>query len=298
MNLNHLFYFRTLAKTEHYGRAAQALYISQPSLSYAISLLEQELGTKLFEKNGRNISLTKYGRIFAQSVEKAFEQLEYGEDKLRMLTSAQTGHIELAYYHTLGVFFIPNLIKSFLRIEQFTGTSFSLYQSTSQETIAYLLDGRADIGFCSHIDKRKYPQIEMVPVNKEYFHVIVDREHPLAQCKTVSLKVLSEYPFVTFSKKSGLRPLIDSILDRWNIPHTIAYEAEQGSSVAGIVAAGLGISLLPEIPLPVMDICKIPIEEPIPPRITYLVTVQGRYLTDAVRNFKNYVIDNHRCDTD
>lgn len=64
MNLNHLYYFRALAKEEHYTRTAKLLSITQPSLSHAISCLEEELGVQLFEKHGRNAKLTKYGKIF------------------------------------------------------------------------------------------------------------------------------------------------------------------------------------------------------------------------------------------
>ena len=69
MNLNHLQYFRVLAKLEHYTQAAEQLSITQPSLSHAISTLEKELGTYLFEKQGRNVRLTKYGRVFQTNVE-------------------------------------------------------------------------------------------------------------------------------------------------------------------------------------------------------------------------------------
>ena len=68
MNLNHLSYFRVLAKLEHYTQAAEELSITQPSLSHAMSTLEKELGTYLFEKDGRNIKLTKYGKIYYEYV--------------------------------------------------------------------------------------------------------------------------------------------------------------------------------------------------------------------------------------
>ncbi|AXU28226.1 UNVERIFIED_CONTAM: LysR family transcriptional regulator [Clostridioides difficile] len=71
MNLNHLHYFRVLAKVEHYTKAATQLFIPQPSLSNAISILEKELDTFLFEKQGRNVCLTKYGRFFLTYVDKA-----------------------------------------------------------------------------------------------------------------------------------------------------------------------------------------------------------------------------------
>lgn len=74
MNLYHLRYFVTLAHLEHYTKAADVLAITQPSLSHAISSLEEELGVKLFEKNGRNVSLTKYGKSFLEDVEQTLNR--------------------------------------------------------------------------------------------------------------------------------------------------------------------------------------------------------------------------------
>lgn len=76
MNLYHLRYFVTLAHLEHYTKAADVLAITQPSLSHAISSLEEELGVKLFEKNGRNVSLTKYGKSFLEDVEQTLNRLD------------------------------------------------------------------------------------------------------------------------------------------------------------------------------------------------------------------------------
>ena len=97
MNLNHLSYFRVLAKLEHYTQAAEELSITQPSLSHAMSTLEKDLGTYLFEKQGRNIKLTKYGKIYFEYVDRALSELEKGEKKIRELTNVSTGPIELGY---------------------------------------------------------------------------------------------------------------------------------------------------------------------------------------------------------
>ena len=78
MNLNHLHYFRVLAKTEHYTQAANQLDITQPSLSHAIAALEKDLGCYLFEKQGRNIKLTKYGRIFYEYIDKGLQEVDLG----------------------------------------------------------------------------------------------------------------------------------------------------------------------------------------------------------------------------
>ncbi|MEE0473273.1 MAG: LysR family transcriptional regulator [Holdemanella biformis] len=81
MNLNHLYYFKILAETEHYTQAANMLNITQPSLSHAISQLEDELNCYLFEKQGRNIRLTRYGKIFYEYVKKGLSEIELGQKK-------------------------------------------------------------------------------------------------------------------------------------------------------------------------------------------------------------------------
>ena len=84
MNLYHLRYFSTLAHIEHYTKAADILAITQPSLSYAISTLEEELGVKLFEKNGRNVTLTKYGKVFLNDVEEVLNRLDSSVNSLNL----------------------------------------------------------------------------------------------------------------------------------------------------------------------------------------------------------------------
>ena len=96
MNLYHLRYFVTLAHLEHYTKAAENLSITQPSLSHAISLLENELGVALFEKEGRNIVLTKYGKIFLKDVEKSLEILDSSVKSLK-ITGTGEGQIDLEH---------------------------------------------------------------------------------------------------------------------------------------------------------------------------------------------------------
>lgn len=114
MNLNQLQYFVTLAHMEHYTRAAEKLSITQPSLSHAISSLENELGTYLFEKQGRNVVLTKYGRLFMEYAEEALSILDAGIRKMKAMTSETSGHIDMGYIYTQGGEFIPEVVKGFL----------------------------------------------------------------------------------------------------------------------------------------------------------------------------------------
>lgn len=101
MNLNQLYYFKTLAELEHYTKAAEKLNISQPTLSHSISSMEKELGANLFEKQGRNVVLTKYGRIYMFYVENALTQLELGKNQIERLVS-EGGRTRWAGVYDIG----------------------------------------------------------------------------------------------------------------------------------------------------------------------------------------------------
>ena len=113
MNLNQLKYFSVLAKVQHYTKAANILSISQPSLSNSISSLEEELGTELFEKKGRNIFLTKYGRVFLKYVDSALDTLKLGEKEIYKITGSSKGLVDLAYTNDIDSTFLPNIIEKF-----------------------------------------------------------------------------------------------------------------------------------------------------------------------------------------
>lgn len=119
MNLYHLRYFSTLAHIEHYTKAADILAITQPSLSYAISTLEEELGVKLFEKNGRNVTLTKYGKVFLNDVEEVLNRLDSSVNSLKLAGKGEgcivwyfCVHLELIFFlRSCGDFWRKILLK-------------------------------------------------------------------------------------------------------------------------------------------------------------------------------------------
>ena len=178
MNLNHLHYFRVLAKLEHYTKAAEQLSITQPSLSHAISLLEKELGVALFEKQGRNIRLTKYGHFFLSYVERGLDELALGEAKLKELAGHTCGIVKLGFMDGLGATFVPSIIEQFLKQECYQTARFSLGQDTSLRLIQDLKQSTYDLVLCSYIEEEA--DIEFIPIIPQEFVLIVSKNHPLA----------------------------------------------------------------------------------------------------------------------
>lgn len=288
LNLNQLHYFVTLAHMEHYTRAAEVLSITQPSLSHAISMLEQELGTNLFEKRGRNVVLTKYGRIFLEYVEEALGVLESGIKKTRALTSETSGVIDLAYIFTLGSVFVPQLVGSFLRRHEGWNVDFRFNVGSTAEIIQGLKDEKYDIALCSR--KEKEPDIEFVPIGKEKLVVVVPKGHDLAGKGSIALKDTLDYPLIYFSRNSGLRPVIDQLYEKIGGNPKIAYEILEDGSMAGLVAEKFGIAVMPEIPiLKNLDVEVLDIKSPLYERYIYMARLKEKYQAPVIREFAQFV---------
>src|SRR5579875_1786359 len=113
MEWHQIQYFQMVAETEHFTRAAEILSISQPALSRAISKLEEELGVQLFDRTGRNIVLNKYGKMFLQRVERSIQEIELGKQEIHDMIHPDHGTISLSFLHSLGISFIPGILKGF-----------------------------------------------------------------------------------------------------------------------------------------------------------------------------------------
>lgn len=288
MNLNHLYYFRMLAKEEHYTKTAKMLSITQPSLSHAISCLEEELGVKLFEKQGRNAKLTKYGALFLRYVEQSLAMLDEGKKILTEASGMNGGYIDIGYIYTLGSHFIPQVINDYTKKKGENQIKFSFGQGTTRQVIKALKEGKYDFVFSSYV--RGEEELDFFPVAEEELVLITPKEHPLANYKSIHLAETINYDYIYFSRSSGLRPVIDRLFAKIKRQPKIAYECEEDSSVAGLVAAGFGIAIMPKIPLlDTMDVCVLPISAPEIQRYVYLVTRKKKYLAPVAEDFVSFV---------
>lgn len=292
MNLNHLYYFRALAKEEHYTRTAEMLSITQPSLSHAISCLESELGLKLFEKQGRNARLTKYGVLFLRYVEQSLEMLDEGKRILTESSGINGGFVDIGYIYTLGSHFIPQVMNDYMKRKGENKIKFSFGQGTTKQIIKELKDGKYDFVFSSYVKGEE--ELDFFPVAEEELVLITPKEHPLADHESVHLAETADYDYIYFSKNSGLRPVIDRFFSEIGKQPKIAYDCEEDSSVAGLVAAGFGIAVMPRIPLlDTMNVCVLPILTPEIQRYIYLVTRKKKYLAPVAEDFVAFVKNNY-----
>lgn len=290
MNLDYLRYFVKLAEVRHYTKAAEQLCITQPSLSHAIRLLETELGVPLFEKTGRNTILTCFGEEFLECVKRTLSTLDQGVSSLQR--SAQgDGLIRLGFLRVLGIDYIPSLAARFLAAHPEKNIRFEFHTDRTQGLLDGLMDRRYDLIVCSE----PAPELHLtaVPVTRQDLVLIVPKNHPLASRHSVDLAEALPYPQVYFSKGSGLREVVDRLFAAAGGAPQIAYETEEDQVIAGLVAKGFGIAVVPYMDLLLkLDLAILEISAPPYKRDFYLIHDDKAALTPAAREFRQFVLDN------
>ena len=289
MNLSHLRYFVELAHIQHYTRTAERLCITQPSLSHAIAQLETELGVPLFEKQGRSISLTQYGEQFLSCAQQTLSTLDEGVESLQRVSRGE-GLIRLGLLRTLGVHYVPKLAARFLAANPGKDIRFTFHTGVTGQLLDELVNKRCDLVFASK------PPVEMgltaVSVEQQDLVLIVPKEHPLSKKHSVDLAETLPYPQVYFSEGSGLRGVVEELFHQIEGEPIIAYETEEDQVVAGLVAGGFGIAVVPYMEMLLrLDVKIIQIAHPSWERSFYLVSDDRAYQPPVVQQFRQFVLD-------
>ncbi|QBD78614.1 LysR family transcriptional regulator [Ktedonosporobacter rubrisoli] len=290
MDLQQLRYFQTVARLEHMSKAAQKLYVAQPSLSRAIARLEEELGAPLFDRLGRQIRLNQLGSAFLQHVDQALAELEEGKRKVADMSGREYGQIELAVLYTVGAQLLPELLSAFRKAHPFI--QFHLFQNAAHIMINQLEKGEIDL--CISSPQPDDPEIGWMPLRTEEIYLVVPPGHRLAERKSISLQEVKHEPFVSLKRDYGLRELTENFCRQAGFePHTI-FEGDESVMVRGLVAAGLGVAFMPALALQTAPEPLIPalhIADIVCQRTIGLAWIKTRYLGGAVRLFRQFVIE-------
>ncbi|WP_394405087.1 LysR family transcriptional regulator [Streptococcus sp. 20-1249] len=287
MNLQHLEYFIALAKTEHMTRTAQELNTSQPNLSYMISELEKELGVPLFKKTGRNIRLTRYGKIFYDAAAQSLNALEEGSHRILAEIDPNRGNIHLGFIYTMGIEKSPTLLKQFLA--DYPEVHFDFEQNNSKHLLELLKDEKLDLAFVSKVEE--FDSIHFEPLTTENLVLVVPEQHPLAAFDQVSLEESLSYDYVYYNQSSGLRPYLDQTFANLDLQPKIKLELESDLSILGFVAQDFGIAIMPDIPsIASFPVKKLKIRNPLSQRIIYLAIRQKDYISPLTQKFCDYCL--------
>ncbi len=290
LNLQQLYYFKTIAEYEQYTKAAKELIISQPTLSHSISELENELGVPLFYKQGRNIKLTKYGSTFLSFITEALEKIELGKETVKEMMNPDAGIISLSFVSSLSTHFIPYVVKQFYEDELNLQIKFEYDQNTSQKIISGIRDGKFDIGFGSKMDA---PELEFYTVCEEEMALVVSNKHPWAERESVDLNEIIDQKLITYDHQCGTRIYVDNILSTLSKKPKIVSEVTNDTMIAGIVSANMGIAIMPKMfGLNTYDVKAIHIKNCDSKRYLYMIWHKERFMSPVARKFRDYIVEN------
>lgn len=287
MTLNQLIYFQTIARLEHFRRASEELSVSQPSLSHSMSQLEEELGIKLFKRNGRNVTLTKYGKIFLERVNTILDEIKSTEKYMKQLSGSK-GHIDIAYVYPLSFSYIPKLVRSFLDLEENKDTTFTFSQLLTKDIISGIEKDTFDVGFCGKIENK--PEINFIPILRQEMVIITSLSHPLVKKDSVRISEIEKYPIIGYDKVSALGNYTSKIFKENRLRPNIVYFSPDENAIASLVAEDFGIAMVANIESLVnyrVKVIKISDREIY--HDVYLAYKNDNYQLRAVKDFIKFV---------
>ena len=244
IELRHLRYFIAVAEELHFGHAAARLNISQPPLSQQIQILEQQIGARLLARTNRSVSLTPAGRQFLADSRQILSQVEEAAARAARLHQGETGELRIGF--TSSAPFIKAVSDTLSSFRQhYPDVHIQTREINTREQIAPLNDGGRELGLMRNTLLPETLAWEVIL--REPLLAMIHRDHPLAARSGVSLVELAREPFVFFDPHvgTGLYDDILGLLRRYNLTPTITQEVGEAMTIVGLVAAGLGVSILP-----------------------------------------------------
>ena len=290
MEIRQLKYFMEVAKREHMTEAADALHVAQSAVSRQISNLELELGVKLFIRQGRKVRLTPLGRMFLESTSQAMKMLDNATREVKEHLDPERGTIRVAFPISLAAYILPTVISAFR--EYYPEAKFQLKQATYHELINLVLNGEYNMAVLGPVPEEE--KLEGHVLFTEKIVALLPINHALAREPVLTLKQLENEPFILLPDGLQFRKLVIDACVNEGFQPKIAFEGDDVDALKGLVSAGLGISLLPEITLvdnfPRATV-KIPIIDPIIPRTVGVVTPKDRQLLPTEKLFFAFLKD-------
>ncbi|MBE9177707.1 LysR family transcriptional regulator [Oculatella sp. LEGE 06141] len=286
--LHQLKVFEATARHGSFTRAAEELFLTQPTVSMQVKQLTKAIGLPLFEQVGKRLFLTDAGRELFSTCQEIFSRLEQLEMTIADLKGMKQGRLRLAVI-TTAKYFMPRLLGPFCQL--YPGIDVSLTVTNHERVIDRLANNQDDLYVMtqlpSHLDIKTHPFLDNPLV------VLAPSNHPLANEKSIPLKRFAEEPFIMREPGSGTRRAVQQLLDENNLTVKVRLELGSNEAIKQAIAAGLGLSILSHHvlsmegtsgALTVLDVQGFPIQ-----RQWYTVYLAGKQLSVVANTFLQYL---------
>jgi len=238
--------FLTLADLCHFTKAAQACHLSQPAFSTLIRSLEESMGTRLFDRSTRRVTLTPEGRLFEPSARTLLADMGRALRNISDHAELRRGRVHVAALPSLSAGWLPRIIGQFHACHP--NVELQLSDVLSDRCIELVRSGQADFALASRGTRPTDPaELHAQALCSDTFHLVCPKGHPLLDERRLTLKKLAPWPFIHLARHSSVRQAVEAALH----PQTMRtlLEVEQLATVTGMIEAGLGISIVPTFTL-------------------------------------------------
>lgn len=291
IELRHLRYFIAVAEELHFGRAAARLNISQPPLSQQIQILEQQVGARLLARTNRSVSLTEAGRQFLADSRQILSLVDDAAARAERLHLGETGELRIGFTSSAPfISAVSDTLSSFRR--HYPDVHIQTREINTREQIVPLNEGSLDLGLMRNTHLPDTLAWEVIL--REPLLAMIPRDHPLAALDSVTLAQLAQEPFVFFDPHvgTGLYDDILGLMRRYGQAPVITQEVGEAMTIIGLVAAGLGVSILPASfkRVQLSEMRWVPITEEDAVSEMWLVWPKHHEQSHAAQRFKNQLI--------
>lgn len=282
MEIQQLRYVCAIAETGSFSRAAELCRIAQPSLSQQIQKLEEDVGARLFDRLGRRVRPTEAGHAFLPHARAILSQLDAARASVADKAANTQGRLTVGVIPTIAPYKMPGYTAVFT--QRFPDARLRIVEETTPALVEGLRDLSVDIAIMALPLRHK--DLETYPLQEESLYVALPRDHALAHKKSLTLKELRGESFVMLRDGHCFRDLSISACTHARITPNIAFESGQFSSLLGMVAAGIGVSIVPEMAVDTNTACSyVKIADARATRTIVATVLRGRSLSHVQRAF-------------
>jgi LysR family transcriptional activator of glutamate synthase operon len=290
MELRQLQYFVKVAQKQHITKAASELHVAQSAVSRQMKLLEEELEVQLFLHKGRNVQLTAAGKLFHQRIASLLSDLDRAVLELHDFTDPELGEIRLGFPPSLGLNLVPQVVSKFRAIHPHV--KFSFEQGTYSELLQQVIDGVTDLALISPFPD-EHPTVTGTLLLTEELYAVLPVHHELANQRSIELIQLKNDPFILFREGHSLRSIVWESCLQVGFEPNISFEGEETDTIRGLVAAGMGVSLLPETALATrggLESAKVNVIKPNVTRTIGLIHPKNRHIPLVTEYFQKFIL--------
>jgi LysR family hydrogen peroxide-inducible transcriptional activator len=282
MEFHQLRYICAIADTASFSRAAERCQVAQPSLSQQVLKLEEDLGAKLFDRLGRSVRLTEAGRAFLPHARAIVAHMESARTSVAVQRADLRGKVAVGVIPTIAPYLMPRATAAFAK--KYPEARLRIVEATTPVLIEGLRTLSIDLAILALPLRHK--DLELFPLRREPLFAVLPKDHPRADAASIALRELRGSSFVMLRDGHCFRDLSLNVCAQARVTPRIAFESDQFSSVLGMVAAGVGVTIVPEMAVDRNAGCRyVPLSDARATRTIVAAVLRGRSFNRVQEGF-------------